>query len=294
LSEVLVQVEPAALRTEVGEALSACGLRWTLEPPDGRLGPVAVIARAPREVPALALMIAGLRGRWRIAPALVLVADEPRAVGLAEALGAGADEWLAWPERKQELGPRLAALLRRRSADLGLHPLTGLPGAPALLGALEEATSGRRPLAAVAFDLRHFKAFNDRYGFARGDCVLWFVANLLEVVAKNAANVYHVGGDDFCLVCAPEAAQALAMKAVEGFKAGVACYYDEADREAGGFSAPAREDGARCWYPLMSLTVTCVTVGQGSRAEDVARLLSSLRADAKINGPGFAAGGPIE
>jgi GGDEF domain-containing protein len=203
---------------------------------------------------------------------------------VAQVLGAGADELLAWPEGQAELVPRIQAILRRRREDLGRQPLTGLPGGAALWAAVEEAQNRGQAVAVLAFDLRHFKAFNDRYGFVRADCVLSFVANLLEVVAKDAANVYHIGGDDFCLVCAPEAAESLARKAIESFAEGVASYYDEVDRQAGGFLAPARDDGVLRWYPLMSLTVASVVVEAGSGAEEISRLLARLRVEAKQNG----------
>jgi GGDEF domain-containing protein len=283
LPEVLVQLDPA-LRAEVCEELSAQGVGWTLEPLAGRFGPSAVLAAAPAASGELAALIAHLRGRWRIPPLLFLLSTGATD-RLAQALGAGADEWLPWPERRAELVPRLQAALRRRAADLGRHPLTGLPGAPALLAALQEAAAGGPPVAAVALDLRRFKAFNDRYGFARADCVLSFVANLLEVVAKNEANVYHVGGDDFCLLCAPALVHKLATAAVEMFTAGVASYYDEGDRRAGGFMAAAREDARNCWYPIMSLTTACVVVGPDSGAEEVGRLLATLRVEAKLHGP---------
>lgn len=286
MPQVLVWIRQLDLRGEVCAELRAHGVPWDEDASAEAMQPRVVVASAPSDAEAVRDVVTQLGSRWRIPPAVVLVAPQPGGPAVAEALAAGADELVPWPQRRAELAPRVKALLRRRREDLGRHPLTGLPGGPALWAALQETQSRGQTVAVLSVDLRHFKAFNDRYGFARADCVLCFVANLLEAVAQNAANVYHIGGDDFCLLCAPEAAEGLAARAVESFAAGVAYYYDEADRRAGGFLAPAREDGALCWYPLMALTVACVVVGAESPAEEVSRLLSSLRMEAKLNGPG--------
>ena len=59
-------------------------------------------------------------------------------------------------------------------------------------------------------DLDHFKAYNDHYGFMRGDQAIQTTASLIEEVAREVtggdAFVGHVGGDDFVLIVPPEKA----------------------------------------------------------------------------------------
>ncbi len=63
------------------------------------------------------------------------------------------------------------------------------------------------PLAFCKDDLSHFKAFNDRYGYARGNEVIRATANIVtEVVNGHAVGevfVGHIGGDDFVVITPP-------------------------------------------------------------------------------------------
>jgi GGDEF domain-containing protein len=94
-----------------------------------------------------------------------------------------------------------------------LSPLTGLPGSTRIREELERAIDSDRRFALLYADLDNFKAYNDHYGFARGDDVLRLTARLLHasVQATAAADAFvgHVGGDDFVAITAEEAAKAV-------------------------------------------------------------------------------------
>ncbi|MFZ8310522.1 diguanylate cyclase domain-containing protein, partial [Staphylococcus aureus] len=58
------------------------------------------------------------------------------------------------------------------------NPLTGLPGNREIETHIAQWLARRRAFVACHLDLDHFKAFNDAYGYARGDQVLLHVAQV--------------------------------------------------------------------------------------------------------------------
>jgi diguanylate cyclase (GGDEF)-like protein len=80
-------------------------------------------------------------------------------------------------------------------------PLTGLPGNNRVGEYIREALADEhRGFAFVYFDFDGFKAFNDRYGFRRGDRAIQLFADILTSGTQDTGDfVGHVGGDDFFL-----------------------------------------------------------------------------------------------
>ncbi len=79
------------------------------------------------------------------------------------------------------------------------NPLTGLPGNNRIGEYIRESLADeRRGFGFIYFDFDHFKAFNDTYGFRRGDRAIRLFADILKQVAQmDGFFVGHVGGDDF-------------------------------------------------------------------------------------------------
>lgn len=265
MSDILVDVSDDGLRAALLAGLKAAGLEATAARPAARMGPLVVVAAAPATAARVAGLVEELTGAWRSGPAVVLVACGGDACSRAEALWAGADEAALWPQEREELAAKVAALVRRRRADMDIHPLTGLPGGAALQRELRRRLPRRGTLALLAFDLRHFKAFNDRYGFLRGDEVLAFMAEMLEQVAGEGEMVYHLGGDDFFVITGPAEADATAAAAIARFEGAADGFHDEADRKEGFITTLSRETGAPVRSGLLALTVACAT----NEAEDM-------------------------
>lgn len=85
--------------------------------------------------------------------------------------------------------------------------LTGLPNRRAMNDTLKRmaAHAGRsgEPLAAIAFDLDHFKKINDRYGHEIGDAALSTVGECLRDNLRESDFAARIGGEEF-LVLAPD------------------------------------------------------------------------------------------
>ena len=61
---------------------------------------------------------------------------------------------------------------------LDANPLTYLPGSITIENVLNKRLKKETPTAFCQLDLSNFKAFNDRYGYARGNEVLLVTARL--------------------------------------------------------------------------------------------------------------------
>ncbi|HUL31741.1 MAG TPA: HAMP domain-containing protein, partial [Thermodesulfobacteriota bacterium] len=98
----------------------------------------------------------------------------------------------------QKMAQRLKHL---EEMSLDANPLTHLPGSIAIEGAMNQRLKEGSSLAFCQLDLSHFKAFNDRYGYARGNEVIQATARIVTEVVKADGNaesfVGHIGGDDF-------------------------------------------------------------------------------------------------
>ncbi len=175
-----------------------------------------------------------------------------------EGFSVGADDYIVKPFDTPELLARIRGVLRRAREMRASSPLTGLPGNVRIEDEIEGRVSSGARFAILYADLDHFKAFNDHYGFMRGDQVIQFTARMIQEVAlersAGEAFVGHVGGDDFVVVCPPEVAEGLAAAIVERFDRESASLYDEVDSAAGLIEVTNRR-GELQRFPLLSISI---------------------------------------
>ncbi len=170
----------------------------------------------------------------------------------------GADDYITKPFDITELAARVRAVLRRTQAARDLSPLTGLPGNFKITAQIEDFIRRSESFALVHGDLDNFKAFNDHYGFMRGDEVIRFCAGALsgaaEALGIENAFVGHIGGDDFVAIIPPEMAEAYCKEVVERFDDGILDLYDTADALRGYIEVIDRR-GERYAFPVVSLSL---------------------------------------
>ncbi|HXV72793.1 MAG TPA: response regulator [Acidimicrobiia bacterium] len=170
----------------------------------------------------------------------------------------GADDYITKPFDITELAARVRAVLRRTQAARDLSPLTGLPGNFKITAEIENAIKERREFALVHGDLDNFKAFNDHYGFMRGDEVIRFCGNCLTDAATSlgieGAFVGHIGGDDFVAMVPPSVAESFCKEVIERFDDGILDLYDTADALRGYIEVVDRR-GERYAFPVVSLSL---------------------------------------
>lgn len=193
-----------------------------------------------------------------VVPVAFIAPDGSRAI--VAALEACADDVVTGAMDTVEASTRLTALVARSDRDTTVHPSTRLPGAPAILNAIQARMES--PLAVCYADLDHFKEFNDRYSYVEGDRVIRLLATLLHDTVRGLCGedgfVGHIGGDDFIFLIPRDRVDEVCSEIVQTFDTLIAYQYSEHDRRAGYFFGKDRR-GQLHRVPLMTLSIGVVT-----------------------------------
>jgi diguanylate cyclase (GGDEF)-like protein len=184
-----------------------------------------------------------------------------------EGFAIGADDYIVKPFDTPELLARIRGVLRRSRDTRTQSPLTGLPGNVRIEEEIDARVERSEPFAILYADLDHFKAYNDHYGFMRGDEVIQTTARLIGDVARGASEgsafVGHVGGDDFVVVVAPEQSERVADALVAAFDEASAGFYDDADRERG-FIEVTNRRGELQRFGMLTLSIGIASTAKRS------------------------------
>lgn len=194
--------------------------------------------------------------------AIIMLTAKSLSADTVLGLTAGADDYISKPFDPPELVARVRAALRRARQLRDISPLTGLPGNSEITRQVERLVEEGQPFALIHADLDHFKAFNDRYGFLRGDEAIKATADVLaEVIAAHETDTCflgHVGGDDFVLLTAPEAVEAVAMDIIAAFDAMAPSLYDPEDAARGWIEVEDRRNNRRS-VEIMTISLGAAT-----------------------------------
>ncbi|MGE5177077.1 MAG: response regulator [Hyphomicrobiales bacterium] len=193
-----------------------------------------------------------------------------------------ADDYLTKPWEQQELLFRVRNQLKTRRAQIASNALTGLPGNVIIEGELNRRIAAGEKFAFLHLDLDHFKAFNDYYGYARGDALIRFTASILheqvQRLGQDGDFIGHIGGDDFVIITSPERALPIANAVRESFDARVPFQYDAVDRERGSITVLSSRQGGVKSFSLLSITILVVSnvgrdIQHSAQVSDIAKEL---------------------
>lgn len=176
-------------------------------------------------------------------------------------LSNGADDYIVKPFDPMELVARVRSTLNRSRQMTSVSPLTHLPGntqiAIEIARRLEAQESGSK-IAVLHMDIDHFKAFNDYYGFARGDEAIKLLAlcavDVLHRISPDRSFIGHLGGDDFIAITDAERAEPVAKAAIDEWDLGIRNLCDPDDLERGYLEVRGRNGEVRR-FPLPTLSI---------------------------------------
>ena len=187
----------------------------------------------------------------------------------------------------------MRAKVRRAPVASSQPPLPRLPGNIAIEHEVRRRFEAREPWAVIYADLDNFKAFNDHYGFVRGDDAIRLVATTMSDTIKRIGEesdfLGHIGGDDFIIVTHPQRAENLARTVAETFDRDVRPLYNVTDRTRGWIAAKDRR-GNNVRFPLMSLSLAIVTASPRITSyQSIGEVAAELKSFAKRQPGSFVA-----
>lgn len=178
------------------------------------------------------------------------------------ALEAGAEDFVVKPVSPNILAARIHTSMRRNIRLQVSNPLTGLPGALYIEERVTQRLADELPTAMCYADLDYFKAFNDKYGYSRGDNVIRILATILhEAVSMHGAPgdfVAHIGGDDFIMIVHYDCIESICNYVTRSFDALVPFQYDEDDMDRG-YIVSINRQGEQMNFPLVTVSIGVVS-----------------------------------
>ena len=159
---------------------------------------------------------------------------------------------------------RIRNIFRLLVLNRTISPLTGLPGNIQIQTELKRRLLRNEKFTVLYLDLDNFKAYNDVYGFLKGDEIIKFTA---KTILKNVNNVGssdifvgHIGGDDFVAVLGVNLEyEKVCQDIISEFDSGVQAFFTEEDLERKYLKIQNRK-GKMEHFPLTSISIGVVIV----------------------------------
>lgn len=166
------------------------------------------------------------------------------------------------------------------SAAKHQNPLSGLPGNLLIEQKLTQCCTSCDDYTIAYIDIDNFKAYNDCYGFEKGDLVIKLLANMLRNYFSEEDFVGHIGGDDFVVILNKSVDESYFDNLINKFEYEVLDFYNETDIRNGFITASNRQ-GQTEKFPLIS--ITCVlTNNKGKNFTNIFDLTEYLAEMKKI------------
>jgi diguanylate cyclase (GGDEF)-like protein len=155
-----------------------------------------------------------------------------------------------------------------------LNPLTGLPGNMLIEQKLKSVLSGNKTYTILYMDIDDFKAYNDKYGFEKGDRVLQYLSQILTtcISAEKAQNSFigHIGGDDFIMILEGYDINEICKTVINLFDNGRTGFYSKEDIEKG-FILNRNRRGEEEHFGIISLSIAGIC-NRGKEFSDIYEL----------------------
>jgi len=183
-----------------------------------------------------------------------------------EILKESVEYYIKKPVDEEYLYYTIKNLGRLLSINRTISPLTGLPGNVQIHAELKKRLTKKEEFAVLYIDLDNFKAYNDIYGFLKGDQIIQFTADTIlsgiHTHFTDGTFVGHIGGDDFIAITPYENIENLCQTMIATFDKGVKRFFTEADQEKGYIEVENRK-GIIEQFQLTSVSIGVVVAEKG-------------------------------
>ncbi len=181
-------------------------------------------------------------------------------------LGESIEYFIKKPVDEQYLYYTVKNLNRLLYTNRRISPLTGLPGNVQIHAELKKRILKKEPFCALYLDLDNFKAYNDVYGFLKGDQIIEFTAETIIKCIHDSGmeNTFigHIGGDDFIALIPGIVCEKICQNILANFDHNVKKYFTDDDIERG-YIEVANRKGIIEQFPLTSLSIGVVVADVG-------------------------------
>lgn len=153
-------------------------------------------------------------------------------------------------------------ITRLMSVNRTVSPLTGLPGNVQIQTELKKRLLRKETFQVLYIDLDNFKAFNDVYGFMKGDEIIKLTAKIItkniHTLEDSDVFVGHIGGDDFVAIVDENVDHDIVCQdIIAEFDKEVLKYFNDIDIERGYIEVSNRK-GIIEEFPLTSISIGVV------------------------------------
>jgi len=188
-------------------------------------------------------------------PVLVVLPDK---FAVADWRNLPVEDYIRQRDLKTDFAARVNLSILRSERIVEINPLTRLPGNISISREIQERLDQKKAFALGYADLNHFKPFNDRYGFSRGDEVIKMTGRLILGIVKakqpQGSFVGHIGGDDFVFIIDADLVEEAATEIIKAFDSLIPGCYDREDSARGFIQSIDRKGGASR-FPMMGISI---------------------------------------
>lgn len=176
------------------------------------------------------------------------------------------EHYIKKPIDEQYLYYTIKNIIRLLYVNRKVSPLTGLPGNVQIQAEMKKRLLNNEHFSMIYIDLDNFKAYNDIYGFMKGDEIIKFTAKIIVENVQDLDSedgfVGHIGGDDFVAIVSDVDYEKLCQNIIIDFDTGVLKYFDEEDI-ANGYMEVENRKGIMEQFPLTSVSIGVVEAKPG-------------------------------
>ena len=197
---------------------------------------------------------------------IIVVSSNPDRTHRLEVLKESVEYYIKKPVDTDYLYYTVKNLNRLLNINRRISALTGLPGNVQIHAELKKRIANKEEFSVLYLDLDNFKAYNDVYGFLKGDQIIEFTAQtILKCIHEQFLDnsfVGHIGGDDFIAIVPTIHVDNICQSIIAHFDKEVTRFFTDEDLEKG-YIEVANRKGIIEQFALTSISIGAVIAEKG-------------------------------